>query len=36
MDGSFMKLILNIYYHGEIMHVNLYWGAISYSGVIAL
>ena len=31
-----MQLILNIYDHGEIMHVKFYWGVISYRGVIAL
>ena len=31
-----MKLILNIYYHGEVMHVKVYRGVISNSGVVAL
>ena len=31
-----MKLVMNIYYHGEVMHVKFYWGVISYRGAIAL
>ena len=31
-----MKLILNIYDHGEAMHVKFYRGVVSYSRVIAL
>ena len=31
-----MKLILNIYDHGEAMHVKFYCGVVSYSRVIAL
>ena len=29
-------LILNVYGHGEIMHVKFYWGVVSYSTVISL
>ena len=25
-----MKLTLNIYYHGEVVHLKFYWGVISY------
>ena len=31
-----MKLILNIYDHGEAMHVKFYCRVVSYSRVIAL
>ena len=32
---NFMKLILNIYDHGVVMHVKFYKGVISYRVVIA-
>ena len=33
---SFMKLLLNIYDHGEVMLVKFHQGVISYRGVIAI
>ena len=29
-----MKLILNIYSHGEVMHMKFFWGAVGYSRVL--
>ena len=31
-----MKLILNVYDHGVVMHVKFHQGVISYTGAIAL